>query len=148
MKQRCNGYSNSRPGDIYHPDFEQGHSTHFDITVRNSFQPSLVVRASNQSGLAAKAGEEAEDDLHQASVTAAGGIFHPIVVETFGLWSSHSLDVSKSITQRPALHNHRTVSQAISYLHQQLSIKVCRYNSKMVLERLALDSSDDIFGSL
>ncbi len=33
---------------------------------KNSFQSSLVVRASNQSGLAAGAREEAKDDLYQA----------------------------------------------------------------------------------
>ena len=69
-----------------------------------------------------------------------------LVVETFGLWLSHSLDVSKSIALRSALHNHLTVSQANSHLHQQLSIKLWLYNSKMVLERLAFVSSEDILG--
>ena len=47
-----------------------------------------------------------------------------IVVKTFGLWSSHSLEVLKSIALQSALHNHLTVSQATSQLHQQLSIKL------------------------
>ena len=34
MEQRCNGYSNSRPGDIYHLDFELGCPTYFDVTVK------------------------------------------------------------------------------------------------------------------
>ena len=65
-----------------------------------------------------------------------------LVVETFGLWSSHSL--LKSIARRSALHNHVTVSHTTSHLHQQLSIKLWLYNSKMVLERLAFDSREDI----
>ena len=69
-----------------------------------------------------------------------------LVVETFGLWLSHSVDVSKSIARRSALHNHLTVSQATSHLHQQLSIKLWLYNSKVVLERLAYKSREDIFG--
>ena len=69
-----------------------------------------------------------------------------LVVETFGLWLSHSLKVLKSIALRSALHNHLTVSQANSHLHQQLSIKLWLYNSKMVLEILAFESSEDILG--
>ena len=69
-----------------------------------------------------------------------------LVVETFGFWLSHSLDVSKSIARRSALHNHLTVSQATSHLYQQLFIKLWLYNSKMVLERLAFESREDIFG--
>ncbi|XP_062501983.1 uncharacterized protein LOC134179104 [Corticium candelabrum] len=143
MEQRCNGYSNSRPGDIYHLDFELGCPTYFDITVRNCFQPHLVVRASNWPDLAAEAGEEAKDNLHQASVTAAGGIFHSIVVETFGLWSFHSLDVLKSVARTSALHNHLTASQP-----PHTSINSCPSDFSFIILRwrLALKSSEDILG--
>ena len=69
-----------------------------------------------------------------------------LVVETFGLWLSHSLDVSKSIARRSALHNHLTVSQATSHFHQQLSTKLWLYNFKMVLERLAFERRENSFG--
>ena len=69
-----------------------------------------------------------------------------LVVETFGIWLSHSLDVLKSIARRLELHNHLTVSQATSHLHQQLSIKLWVYNCKIVLERLAFESREDIIG--
>jgi hypothetical protein len=35
----------SRPGDVYHPDFDQGHPTYFDISVRNSLQASYIIQA-------------------------------------------------------------------------------------------------------
>ncbi|XP_062510401.1 uncharacterized protein LOC134186441 [Corticium candelabrum] len=34
-EQRLCGDSNARPGDVYHPDFERGRPTYFDIRVRN-----------------------------------------------------------------------------------------------------------------
>ena len=31
-EQHCGGYDNSRPGDVYHPDFLLGRPAYFDIT--------------------------------------------------------------------------------------------------------------------
>ena len=42
-EQRCDS-SNSRPGDILHPDFILGKPAFFDVSVRNSFIPSLYCR--------------------------------------------------------------------------------------------------------
>ena len=45
-EQRCLSDDNSRPGDLYHPDFHLGRPAYFDITVRNSLLPQQLVFAS------------------------------------------------------------------------------------------------------
>ena len=40
-KQHC-GEGNSRPGDVYHPNFQQGKPAYFDISVRSSLQPQYL----------------------------------------------------------------------------------------------------------
>ena len=49
-EQRCNSTSDMRPGDIFHPNFQHGLPTYFDVTVRNSLQPAYLVRAASHAG--------------------------------------------------------------------------------------------------
>ena len=42
-ESRCSSDDNSRPGDIFHPDFTQGKAAYFDLTVRNFFQHSYLL---------------------------------------------------------------------------------------------------------
>ena len=82
--KKCNSTSETRPGDVFHPDFE-GLPTYFDLTIRNSLQPSYLIKAASHPGPAAEAGEI--DQKHDGIVLQPGSVFHPLVVETLGLWS-------------------------------------------------------------
>ena len=58
--QHCGDHDNSRPGDVYHPDFLLDRPAYFDITIRNSFQPCYVVQSAQSAqyaGAASTAGE-------------------------------------------------------------------------------------------
>ena len=113
-EQRLCGDSNARPGDVYHPDFERGRPTYFDITVRNFLQPTYMVKAACQAGVAAEAGEREKDSSYKDIVSENGGVFYPLVVESLGLWSPSSLQILKSICKRTTFHSHLTMSQATS----------------------------------
>jgi hypothetical protein len=132
----------SRPGDVYHPDFDQGHSTYFDISVCNSLQASYIIQAAIHAGVASEAGKLEKDYHHNSSVEAHNCLFHPLVVESLGLWSAHSLQILKQIARRLTFRYNFTFSQSIDLLHQQLSLKLWQYNAKMVLSRLCLDVAD------
>ena len=67
-EQRCKTDTCARPGNIFHPDFEQGHATYFDVTVRNTMQPSYVTQTVFSVGNAAPAGEREKDQCHEANV--------------------------------------------------------------------------------
>ena len=145
-EQCCNTDTCARPGDIFHPDFEQGRVTYFDVTVRNTTQPSYVTQTAYSAGNAAAAGEREKGQRHEANVTSNGSIFHPLVCESLGLWSPHSLEVLKTIARCLSFKRNLTVNQAVSNVHEQLSVKFWLYNAKMILHRLALDCTDMFSG--
>ena len=43
----------------------------------------------------AEAGESEKDLRHDDNVIAAGSLFCPLIVGTYGVWSAHSLEVLK-----------------------------------------------------
>ena len=55
----------SRPGDIYHPDFHLGRPAYFDLSVRSTTQSAVISSASSQAGVAAAVGEIAKDNQYQ-----------------------------------------------------------------------------------
>ena len=134
-EQRCDS-SNSRPGDILHPDFILGKPAFFDISVRNSFIPPFIAASASQAGSAGIAGELEKDSHYRATVESLGALFFPLVVESFGLWTAHSIKLLKSIAGRVALSANISKSLAYSNLIQQLSIKLWSFNAKMILFRL------------
>ena len=140
-EMRCDSTSEAMPGDINHPDFEQGLPTYFDLTVRNSLQPAYLIKAATCAGAAAEAGELEKDQRHDSLVSSTGSIFYPVVVESLGLWSPNSLQVLKTISRRTSFHNDATVSQCMCNLLQQLSCKLWLYNARMILARVDLDSN-------
>ena len=108
-------------------------------------QQSYVTQTAYSVGNAAAAGEREKDQHHEAKVTSTGSIFHPLVCESLGLWSQHSLEVLKTIARRLSFKRNLTVSQAVGNIHEQLSVKLWLHNAKMILHRLALDCTDMFF---
>ena len=56
-EQTIFGDNRSRPRDVYHPDFTNGKPTYFDVSVRNTLQPSSIIMASTNAGVASSSGE-------------------------------------------------------------------------------------------
>jgi len=134
-EQRVTGDSQTRPGDIFHPDFSDGRPGYFDITVRQSLMPCFIARAAVTAGAAAVAGEQAKDHQHLARVEDAGARFFPLVVESLGLWSDSSLEILRVIAARAATRHGWTVARALSNLMQQLSVRLWQYNARMLSSR-------------
>ena len=135
-EQHCSFSKGDRPGDVYHLDFVHGKPAFFYVSVRNSFTETFVNNCSFQAGAAAETGEMAKDLRHDANVTASGGVFYPLVVESFGTWSVHSLEVLKTIARKTSLSQTLTISRAVCNLHELLSIRLWQYNARMILDRL------------
>ena len=77
-------------------------------------QPSYVTQTAYSAGNAAAAREREKDQRREAKVISTGSIFHPLVCESLGLWSPHSLEVLKTIARRLSFKRNLTVSQAVS----------------------------------
>ena len=93
-------------------------------------------------------GKGKKDQHHEANVTSTGSIFHPLVCKSLGMWSPHSLEVLKTIARRLSFKRNLTVSQAVSNIQEQLSVKLWLHNAKTILHRLALDCTDMFFGTM
>ena len=117
-EERIWGDNRDRPGDIFHPDFDDGRPTYFDISVRHTLQPGNLNRASTNAGAAAVAGEMEKDQKHATNVESIGGRFHPLVMETLGVWTASSLSTLRAIAARTTVCNGLTVKQATSNLLQ------------------------------
>ena len=141
VEQGCSSNNYKKPGDLFHPDFLDGRSAFFDITVRNSLLPRFNAIAATDPGQAADAGDR-EKDLKHDDVSQAGSQFFPLAVETLGLWSHQSLETLKVIVKRAAYHRNITTSQSVCQLHEQLFVCLWKFNARLVLDRLCLDCDD------
>ena len=97
--RREQGVSASRPGDVFHSDFHHGRPTYFDISVRSALHAGVVTHSTLSSGFAALRGEVEKDVRHWGLVKAAGGVFFPLVVDNFGVWTPSSIEVLCSIAR-------------------------------------------------
>ena len=81
-EQRCSSDNSTRPGDVFHPDFDQGRPTYFDLKVRNSLQLSYIVQAAHHAMLLLRQRLERKKKSNTTKlmqVTATGSVFHPVV---------------------------------------------------------------------
>ena len=75
LKEQCASYNDGlRPG---HPDFQNGRSAYFDVSIRSTTQPAYVSSSTSCAGVAAAAGELAKDEKHLAAVMKVGADFIP-----------------------------------------------------------------------
>ena len=88
-----------------------------------------------------------KDHRHLLNIERTGSLFYPLGVETFGLWSSSSLEVLKNIARKTTITSGLTISKASIYLHERLSVCLWKYNSKMILALLTISSVSDKWDS-
>ena len=79
-----------------------------------------------------------KDARHKNLVEAAGGVFFPLVVDNFGVWTPSSIEVLRSIARSSTVRNGLPVSTAFHHLVERLSGQLYRYNARMILHVWAL----------
>jgi len=147
-EQRISGDDQSRPGDVYHPDFQHGRPAYFDLSVRSTTQALHISSSSSCAGVAATAGELAKDQRHRDTVEEAGCEFIPLVVETFGVWSPFALKSINIIADRTTARSGSSTRSARKNLLQQLSVSLWTSNARMILRYWALQGGDTDFPTL
>ena len=80
---------------------------------------------------------------HADRVTAAGGIFYPLAVETVSFWTPYCLKILHFIALRISTMSHMMFSKSlIKQLITTITVKLWSYNARLVLQRLNLDIED------
>ena len=144
LREQSIASDQSRPGDIYQPDFTLGRPTYFDLSVRCITQPSIISAAGSKAGVAAAAGEEAKDDHYLETVNNHGGEFFPLVCKPFGVWTPFALSTLSTIADRTTVKSGIPRQLARKQLLQHLSVTLWRYNAKMILRHYGLCPEDGI----
>ena len=103
-----------KTSNLYHPDFVEGRPAFFDVSVRDSLQPSHIIHVISNPESAAEAGAEEKDMKHGAEVLKSGYSFIPLVVESLGYWAKSSLETLKIIASRSATVYNTTLSIAVN----------------------------------
>ena len=140
LEQRFSSQNNNRPGDVYHSNFLFGRAAYFDLIIRNTVQLKFVANGANSAGSAAAAGELEKDLKYEEAVADSGALFFPLAVETYGCWTSASLDTIKTIASKVVTATSIPFTQAYSNLMQQLSVNLWKFNARMIQSRLMLDA--------
>ena len=102
-------------------------------------QPRFVCTAAIEAGATGNAGEMEKDERHEFNVTQCVADFFPISIESLGYWTPASLKTLKTIALKTTTFSETTLNQALRNLSEQLSVKLCEYNAKLILRRIALE---------
>jgi len=131
--------SEMRPADFGIPDYRPGIFMAYDVAVTDPSQTYYVSKSSSVSGHAAEAYSILKlskySDALDRDVTLD---LTPLIVESFGRWSSSSLIFFRSLSLWLAARNPSSSATIIkSRLFQKASIILQRSNAKMILSRIS-----------
>ena len=143
-EQNCSRDSRKRPGNIFHPNFQHGLPAYFDVTVRNSLQPSYLVQAACYAGAAAQAGEDESLTASNDGIRNRKAYLNHLLLSLLVCGRPNSLRTLKNTARKASIHNGQTLSQTITSLHEQLAVALWWFNSRLILERLALSCKDTL----
>ena len=109
---------------------------YFDVTIRNSLQPSYILKTAICLGAAAEAAEFEKDARHEANVTTAGGLFYPLVFESLGYISSFTRKTLKGICSKTSSISGILFPRAFKNILEQSSLTLGCYDAKMLHARM------------
>ena len=87
----------SRPADIFLPNWRRGRPAALDVTVISTTQQLTLQGAASTRGYALAVGEERKRASHSEACHSVGVSFIPLVVESLGGWSEEAADTISSI---------------------------------------------------
>ena len=87
----------SRPADIFLPNWRRGRLASLDVTVISTLQQLTLQGAASSPGYALAVGKERKRASHAEACHSVGVNFIPLVVESLGGWSKEAADTISSI---------------------------------------------------
>ena len=119
--------------------FLLGRPAYFDITIRNSFQPSYVVHSAHCAGAAAVAGEiEKDDRLYGQRGSSRWSLLPSGCLSRTVLGPPIACKILKLLQDDLLFGAVSLLAELFVNLHGRLSLGLWQYNARMVLDRLSL----------
>ena len=133
--------SNSRPADIFLPNWSRGRPAAIDVTVISTMQPLTLAGAAASPGYALQVAEDRKMAAHFEACRAVGVDFVPVAVESLGGWSEEAIANIKKIGRLLGQRTGSPPGDSIRHLFQRLSISLWRGNAIMWGSRLPIHSA-------
>ena len=132
--------TNSRPADIFLPNWSRGLPAALDVTVISTLQTSTLSGAAMDQGYALRVGEGRKIAAHQEACQAVGMSFVPLVVESLGGWSEEAAFTISRIGRLLGQRTGSSPGETTRHLFQRLSVALWRGNATLWLNRLPTHS--------
>jgi hypothetical protein len=127
--------SQSRPADIFLPNWERDRPAALDVSVISTLQRLTLSGAASVQGHALRVGEERKMALHAASCRAVGVSFVPLLVESLGGWSDLAAKTLSSIGRLLGQRLGIPPLETTHHLFQRCAISLWRGNATLWLHR-------------
>ena len=123
--------------------------THFDVTVVNPLQASLVRRAAfnTAAGHALNYAFDRKMNKHEAACKRKGMVFLPLPVESLGGWHELALLQIRKIGSAQAMQLGKEEGEAIAHVFQRLSVLLVKGNAALLLNRIPSFPEPQVDGS-
>ena len=125
----------SRPADVFIPQWLDGRKVAFDVSVVSPTQEALLHRAADTSAVAIESRKATKIRTHFDNCRAEGIFFQPLVVESFGGWDKDAVFFLKKIATQEARRWGKLSAIEIKHFFQRLSIALQRGNAALLIER-------------
>jgi hypothetical protein len=128
--------SSQRPADVLLPSFSLGRPAALDCACTHPQQHRFLSDAGVRAGAAAERyAEETKVAMYAEKCQANGIDFHPMVVESYGVWCSSARAMLAFIATMCASRSGGTAGAARQRLVERLSITLQRCNARALLAR-------------
>ena len=127
--------SQSRPADVYVPNWIDGRKVAFDVSVTSPTQDAVLHRAADSAAAAISLRKSSKNRAHFDNCRAQGITFQPLVVETFGGWDVDAVKYLKDMARLEARRWGKKDSIEIRNFFQRLSVTLQRGNAALLINR-------------
>ena len=127
--------TDARPADIFLPGWSAGKDTALDVTVVNPLQQQYLHQSAVTPGHALVKAHDRKMATHWENCRAAGIVFQPLPLDTFGAWGESTIKEVKKIGSALARQTGGEEGEVMRHLVQRLSIILMRINANLMLNR-------------
>ena len=127
--------SNSRPADVFLPNWRSGKPAALDVSVISPLQQLTLAEAASSPGHALQVGINRKLATHASTCRTAGVDFVPLIVETLGGWSDEAITTIRSIGRLQGQRLGIPPPESTRHLFQRLAVALWKGNAGLWIRR-------------
>jgi len=134
-----------RPGDIAVERFQGGRDAFLDVRVGSPIQQQYLARGVTEAHVMHLAAEDEKSKKNgvKQKCDDAGIDFIPLILSTYGVWSTQARSLFRGLAQRVADFDGKNAKGVLSRFYERASFILMRWNARMVLDRRPAPQGND-----